>query len=793
MIGKYLKQTVNYIFKNKIDSLINILGLTIGITSFIILINYVYIEYSFDKNYPNSENIYRIVSDVPQQSGLVMNTAMASGMFSRCAEEHFNEIIASTRINPSFNTLINIDDKKSFENNFWFADSSFFKVFQFDLNQGNSNEVLTGSFKIVISEKIAKKYFGNINPINKTIIVHDQWEYTISGVFKDLPSNIHFDIDFLATPDSIPSFRRNNWGSLGLFNYILVDDNTHPIKLQKDFHQFSIDRMGEQWANIIQFKLQAVKDIHLRSNRLHEVAKTSNEKQLKYLVGIAILILIMAGLNFMNIYTSRAEYRSKEVGLKKVIGAHRSNLIFQFLIESIFYTVIAILISLIIVYFLWTSFENFLQTSIPFQINKMLYILIGILFFTGIISGLYPSIYLSSFKPIYAIKALFRNKKNGSLLRKSLVILQFSLSIFMIIATLVVFIQMQYIRTKDLGFDHNNLLTFQLHTEELNTRNTLLKEEFKSINGITDVCFSSSRIDNILAGQRQYVLEDSMSSENNLDYLIRTIWVDDNFIPMYDIEILKGRNFSLDYSTDDDEAIIINEAGAKLIGVENPINTKIVSHYRDSNYVFNIIGVMKDFNYQSLHTPIEPLFFRFNTDYFQLMSVKTSSDNLSKIIRSSELKMAELSPNFPISTEILTENINKHYEKEQKISTLYQILTILSILIASLGLFGIVSFILEKKTKATGIRKVLGASNMSLFISLSKDLIIWLFIATLISFPASYIVMKKWLQGFAYKSEVHWWIFPLSFLILFTISVLTISYKTYKSIRVNPVDCLRYE
>jgi putative ABC transport system permease protein len=744
-------------------------------------------EFSFDKTIPNHNNIYRIVTDVPQQNGNVMNTAMSSSLFTKSANEYFSEILATTSITPSFETYIKVDDISTFESNFWFADSSFFNIFQFKLIQGDPKDVLNGPFKIVISERMAKKYFGNSNPINQTIVVHNTWDYTVSGIIKNLPSNLHIDIDFLATPDSIRGFNRNNWGALSLFNYILLEEGTDPITLEQSFHNFSIERMGESWANIVQFKLQAINDIHLKSDRLHEVAKTSNIQQLYYLIGIALLILLMVGVNFMNIYSSRAEYRSKEVGLKKVVGAHRINLIVQFLVESLLYTIISVCISIVIVYYTWNIFETFLGIDIPFQTNKMLYFLITVILFTGIISGLYPAIYLSSFKPIYAIKALFRNKKNGSFIRKALVITQFSLSIFMIIATLIVMIQMRYVKNKDLGFDKENLLITTIQTTEST------KEEYKSITGVNDICFSSVHIDNILSGQQPYILEDSVTTENTMDYMIRTIWVDDNFIPLYKINLSKGRNFSKEFSTDHDNAIIANQAAIKLLGIKDPIGKVLISARKDTNYVHRIIGVMEDFNYQSLHSPVEPILFRFGTENLSVMSIKTDNKTLAQVIQSVEKKTSELSPDLPTHVNILSQKINEHYEKEEKISTLYKILTILSILIASLGLFGIVSFILEKKTKATGIRKVLGASNLNLFISLSKDLLTWLCIATIISFPISYIAMNKWLQGFAYKSAIHWWIFPLSFIILFTISILTISYKTYKSIRVNPAECLKYE
>ena len=793
MLSKYLKQTVKYILKHKIDSIINLLGLTIGITTFIVLTSYISFEYSFDSSIPHNKKIYRIVSDVPQQNGNIMNTAMSSGYFSKTADEHFKEIIASTRITPSFETLIKVNDKSSYENNFWFVDSSFFKVFDFELLQGNPENVLDGSFNIVISERIAKKYFGKTNPVNQTLIVHNQWQYTVTGILKDLPSNLHLDIDFMATPDSIGGFRRNFWGALGLFNYILLDDFINPDSLEQDFYDFSVERMGVDWANTVLFKLQAINDIHLKSDRLHEVAKTSDSKQLYYLIGIALLILVMAGLNFMNIYSSRAEYRSKEVGLKKNFGAQRKNLIFQFLTESLFFTFIAVIISLVFIYYTWNVFENFIQTDIPFQINKLIFLLLGVILFTGVLAGLYPAFYLSSFKPIYALTALFRNKKNGSFLRKFLVMIQFSLSIFMIIATLIVFIQMQFIKNKDLGFNQNNILTVRLQIEEPNSTNSAIKAEFVNIKGVQEISFSSARIDNILAGQRPYILEDSVSTENTMDYMIRTLRVDENFIPLYEINISEGRNFSLEYSTDIDNSIIANQAAIKLLGLKDPVGKNLISHRQDSNYVYTIIGVMDDFNYQSLHTPIEPLFFRFDTDNLFEMSIKSANSGLTQVVRDIERKMTDISPEFPASINVLSDKIYAHYEKEEKLSTLYHILTILSIFIASLGLFGIVSFILEKKTKSTGIRKVLGASNLNLFISLSKELMVWLCISALISFPASYFVMKKWLQGFAYKTEIHWWIFPLSFLILFTISLLTISYKTYKTITINPAECLRYE
>jgi len=793
MLLKYFKQSFNYILKNRIDSLINIVGLTIGITSFFILINYISYEFSFDKNIPNYQNIYRIVSDVPQQNGNIMNTAMSSGYFSRSADEYFSEIEASTRIALSFETLFKYNDIVSFENNSWYCDSTFFKVFDLELKQGDPGEVLKGSFKMVISEKMAKKYFGNADPVNQTLLVHNRWHYTISGILKDQPSNMHIDIDFLLTPDSIPSFTRENWGALGLFSYVKLKKNVDPSILEKRFQDYTVEKMGEKWADIVKFKLQPIADIHLKSDRLHEVAKTSDLKQLRYLMGIALLILIMAGVNFMNIYSSRAEYRSKEVGLRKVVGANRINLISQFLLESLLFTIIALVLSFIFIYYTWGIFEKFINSDISLNVANILIFILSILFLIGIIVGLYPALYLSSFKPIFALKGVFRSSKNGSLYRKVLVITQFSLSIFMIIATLVVLLQMEFIKSKDLGFEHNNMLTIRLSTENLYSNNESIKAQLMNIRGVEDICFSSSKIDNILAGQRAYVKADSTTLENTMDFMIRTIWVDEKFIPVYKMKLIKGRNFSLEFASDRDNSIIANEAAIKLLGLDEPIGARVSSFIRDTNYTYNIIGVIQDFNYQSLHTPVEPLFFRYANENFPILSLKYKPEYAISITNNINSAMQDISPDYPVKSNLLTGDIQADYIKEIKISTLYIILTILSILIACLGLFGMVSFILEKKTKSTGIKKVLGASNIDLFISLSKDLFLWMVISVIISFPLSYIVMNKWLQSFAYRIDIYWWIYPLSFLLLFFVSFLTVSYKTIKTITINPAQSLRYE
>jgi len=793
MLLKYFKQSFNYILKNRIDSLINIVGLTIGITSFFILINYISYEFSFDKNIPNYQNIYRIVSDVPQQNGNIMNTAMSSGYFSRSADEYFSEIEASTRIALSFETLFKYNDIVSFENNSWYCDSTFFKVFDLELKQGDPGEVLKGSFKMVISEKMAKKYFGNADPVNQTLLVHNRWHYTISGILKDQPSNMHIDIDFLLTPDSIPSFTRENWGALGLFSYVKLKKNVDPSILEKRFQDYTVEKMGEKWADIVKFKLQPIADIHLKSDRLHEVAKTSDLKQLRYLMGIALLILIMAGVNFMNIYSSRAEYRSKEVGLRKVVGANRINLISQFLLESLLFTIIALVLSFIFIYYTWGIFEKFINSDISLNVANILIFILSILFLIGIIVGLYPALYLSSFKPIFALKGVFRSSKNGSLYRKVLVITQFSLSIFMIIATLVVLLQMEFIKSKDLGFEHNNMLTIRLSTEDLYSNNESIKAQLMNIRGVEDICFSSSKIDNILAGQRAYVKADSTTLENTMDFMIRTIWVDEKFIPVYKMKLIKGRNFSLEFPSDRDNSIIANEAAIKLLGLDEPIGARVSSFIRDTNYTYNIIGVIQDFNYQSLHTPVEPLFFRYANENFPILSLKYKPEYAISITNNINSAMQDISPDYPVKSNLLTGDIQADYIKEIKISTLYIILIILSILIACLGLFGMVSFILEKKTKSTGIKKVLGASNIDLFISLSKDLFLWMVISVIISFPLSYIVMNKWLQSFAYRIDIYWWIYPLSFLLLFFVSFLTVSYKTIKTITINPAQSLRYE
>jgi len=604
---------------------------------------------------------------------------------------------------------------------------------------------------------------------------------------------MHIDIDFLLTPDSIPSFTRENWGALGLFSYVKLKKNVDPSILEKRFQDYTVEKMGEKWADIVKFKLQPIADIHLKSDRLHEVAKTSDLKQLRYLMGIALLILIMAGVNFMNIYSSRAEYRSKEVGLRKVVGANRINLISQFLLESLLFTIIALVLSFIFIYYTWGIFEKFINSDISLNVANILIFIFSILFLIGIIVGLYPALYLSSFKPIFALKGVLRSSKNGSLYRKVLVITQFSLSIFMIIATLVVLLQMEFIKSKDLGFEHNNMLTIRLSTEDLYSNNESIKAQLMNIRGVEDICFSSSKIDNILAGQRAYVKADSTTLENTMDFMIRTIWVDEKFIPVYKMKLIKGRNFSLEFPSDRDNSIIANEAAIKLLGLDEPIGARVSSFISDTNYTYNIIGVIQDFNYQSLHTPVEPLFFRYANENFPILSLKYKPEYAISITNNINSAMQDISPDYPVKSNLLTGDIQADYIKEIKISTLYIILTILSILIACLGLFGMVSFILEKKTKSTGIKKVLGASNIDLFISLSKDLFLWMVISVIISFPLSYIVMNKWLQSFAYRIDIYWWIYPLSFLLLFFVSFLTVSYKTIKTITINPAQSLRYE
>ena len=804
MIKNYLKIALRNIMKHKGFSVINISGLAIGIACSILIILFVTHELSYDKFHENSDRIYRLAVRASIGDTKINQTYSSSQTFRMLFVE-FPEIEAGVKFLNLGKTPVISGDRTFYESRFYAVDSTFFDLFTIPLIQGDPKTVLSEPNTLVLSKNTALKYFGEKDVTGKILRVDFSRDigivdFEITGVSEDVPDNSHFHYDLLVSSASFPDFINDEgWTSNNFITYLLLKEGTSKQWFDEKLKGFTRKYMGEErfdaWVakgNFWEYFLQPITDIHLNSDLNGEFEPNGNKTYVLIFSVISVIILLIACINFMNLSTAKSSLRAKEVGLRKVVGSGRSRLMRQFLSESIITSFISLGLGLAITHLLLPAHRNLIGRPLhmPYFDNPLVIpSLLGLGLIVGLISGSYPAFFLSSFKPIYALRGNTGSTKISSSLRNVLVIFQFAISIFLIIGTLVVFQQLRLFQKKKLGFDKEQVLVVK-NPGALGGNVEPFKESLRKNSGVIDVSGS-----NTLPGRNfSNIGFGAEGVEQN--FTLNLCVCDYDFLKTLKLSMAEGRFFSKEFSTDS-HAVVLNEKAVKLLGWKDPLGKRINNWSRKRRNDFTVIGVIKDYHYESLHQEIRPQALFLSGGYYtnteSYISVRLDTENVIDTVGFVGRTWNDFAPGKPYEYSFLDQDYDNLYINEQQTRKLFSIFSFLAIFIACLGLYGLASFVADQKTKEIGIRKILGASVPRIVKKLNMSFVKWVLIANLIAWPVAWYFMSRWLQGFAYRVDLAWWMFVSAAVLALSIAFITVSLQTIKAALKNPVDSLRYE
>lgn len=790
LIWNYFKVAVRNIKKYKGISFTNIFGLSIGIASVLLISMLVMYEMSFDKFHENKERLYRVYTETHRPEGEFVMACVAFP-FAPAAEEEIPEIEHAVRLSESFQLAAN-GDKKFYET-IIFADENIFNVFSFPLKYGNKINALSEINSIVLSENIAEKYFGNENPVGKTLLLENKDYYKITGVFYNIPNNssikaeIFASIKSISTPD-LP--RLNSWTSFSNdYTFVLLKKGSSPEKVEEKFQSLIEKNIDPEMVDRYTIKMENIKDIHF-SDFNYDFTETTPPLFLYIFIAVAGFILFIACINFINLTTARSARRGKEVGIRKVAGASKFQLVKQFLSESFVITIISLFVSLIITYLLIPEFNALLKSNLSFSLfNNLNFVLIviALVVVTAISAGLYPAFVLSSAKPVSIMKGAHQKNNKGYYLRAVLIVFQFALSVFLIISTITVYNQAEFLTKHKPGFNSEQMLVIPVYDPELKEKAGALKNTLLNDGRILNVSFSSGTPASGSTSTSNFIPEGKSDED---DIHMQIIEIDYDFIKTYGLQIAEGREFSKGFSTDENEAYLINETAAKKFGFDSPIGKKI--KLGDGEFR-SIAGVIKDFNYMSLREEISPIVFKLNTGASRFLSLKINTAETEKVLEFVKKSIASFSPNYPVEYYFMNERFESYYKAERTIGKLLSAFSILAVIISCIGILGLVSFVAEQKSKEIGIRKVLGASVNSILLLIGRQFIKWIIVSNIIVWPLAYLFLDNWLNSFAYRIEINYFVFAGTLAASVLITFLTMGYHTLKAAFSNPVNSLRSE
>ena len=800
MFRNYFIIALRNITRQKIFSIINVSGLSIGLACSFLILLHVVTELSYDDHFKDANDIFRVAVKA-SMSGNEFEAAVTGGPLAGILKSELPEINGYTRLREGTMTLLRTDDKSFYEENILYADSSFFEIFSFDVLSGDPKTALIHPNSIVLTQKMAKKIFGDLVPIGKNIKWNNEQNYTVTGIVKDTDKKTHLDFDILVSFSTLYQNERfkNLLQSLYAYttlNYVKTYPDTDMNDLQMKMNNVVKRHMGEELARIggtYEIFLQPITSIYLHSNILHEL-KTNSDISIVYIFSaVAILILIIACINFINLSTARSAKRSKEVGVRKVFGANKGMLFRQFIMESVIVVCIGLIFSIALFYLALPVFNNLTGNNFTIGLllkwNYLMFI-IAIVMLVGFLAGSYPAVYLSRFEPVSVLKGFFTNSTKKSGFRNVMVTIQFIISVFLVASTLLIFRQLKYMNDKDLGIDNKSLVIIALRSSSMTTNYNSLKAEMKNLPGVLDVTGSSSYLGNFQ--QRRGFYPEGGNDDDMI--LLLNIQTDPNYLNVFNVRFLKGRNF-FENSIADSNAIVINKAYQDKLGWQDPLGKLIFipGNEGEEGYPLKIVGVVEDFNFASLHEKVMPLIIMNQPERIRYLAIKINPENQQQVLGLISSKWEELYPDFPFEYFMQRTKYEEMYKAEVNMSRLFIYFTILAIFIAALGLFGLSSFTAEQRTREIGIRKVLGSSIPEILILLSRESARLVIIAIVIAVPPSWYGMDKWLQNFAFRTNISWWIFAVSGIIAIIIAYATIFFQAIKAAGKNPMDSLKYE
>jgi putative ABC transport system permease protein len=796
MLKSLLTIAVRSLLKDKAFSTLNIVGLTIGITCSMLLLMYILDEFSYDRYHKNAANIYRIISNIkePDDAFTWSSTQMPLG---EELQDNYPEVKNAVRFVQMNNNVYKKGDTQFPETKFYLADSTVFDMFSYDFISGDPSTALDNPFNVVLTETTAKKYFQNISEVlGQSILNQQNEEFKVTGIIKDVPRNSHFRFDALVSRNTRPKFQ-GSWGNFSVVTYIQLPDGYDLAKMYSSLEKIIKEKVNpvfEEAGVKVQYELQPITRIHLYS-KIQDEAESGGDISYIYTFGaVAAFMLIIACINYINLTTARSANRAKEVGIRKVMGSQRQQLIGQFITESVVVTVMALLLSLVLIYVLLPAFNTLANKQIEFAYfmqRPVLLSLLGVVLFTGILGGSYPAFYLSGFNPVEVLKGKVSARGGNVVFRKTLVVSQFALTIFMLICTLIVFDQLRYMRNKDLGFDKEQVLRIQLSSREQVRQSQALVDKLKQSSEVAGVGMAEASPGERI-GKALFQVEDGEGKmvQRGVDLY----GADYDFVKTLGMEIVAGRDFSRDVSSDTTYAVLANESMVKRMGWKDPIGKRFTDG-GDGQFEKRVVGVIKDYHQNSLYDPIEPLIIILSPKGNNYVFVRTQAGDVKKSLATVEKSWKEIFPDHTFEYSFLDEDFDAQYKGDQKRGQIFMVFSALTIVIACLGLLGLAAFSTMQRTKEIGIRKVLGASVPRLVTLISLEFFILVGLSIAVAFPAAWYFANDWLTNFAFRIQLaeEWPTFLLSGLIAFVITAITVGFHVVWAAVANPVEALRAE
>jgi putative ABC transport system permease protein len=808
MLRNYLKIALRNLWNNKGFSAINISGLAVGLATCLLMLFYVTDELNYDKFNQKADRIYRVDGDI-KFGGNHFVLAVAPDALGPVLKKDFPQVEQYVRFRGYGGFLVKKGLQNLNEDRVIYADSSLFDVFTLSMIQGDPKTALIEPKSLVITETTAKKYFNSTDVIGKNLIINDTGNFKITGVIKDIPSQSHFNFNFFVSLSSSDESRQNNWVSNNFNTYIVLKKGADPQKLESQFGAMVLKYVGPQVKQLMNitmddfaksgnfdtYNLTPLTSIHLHSNKTAELGINSNIEFVYIFSFIAVLILLIACVNFMNLSTARSSNRAKEVGVRKVLGSLRKNLVAQFLTESILISLLALVLAILIAFLLLPYFNQLSGKQITTGIFSKPWLfpsLIALMLVVGVIAGSYPAFFLSAFNPVEVLKGKLAKGFKSSWLRSGLVIFQFFISIALIIGTIIIYNQLKYIRNKDLGYNRSHVLILK-NTNSLGKSEKTFKDEVLQISGVQSATIGGQLPTNDSRNDSPLFPDPTLDQKKAVSM---QIWnVDENYIPTLGMRIIKGRNFSTEFSTDS-TGIIINESAAKLFDFNDPLNKTLyyLNSFQNNKDItaYHVVGVVKDFNFSTLREEVTPLALVFRGQNGSI-SFRINTTNIPGLVAQIESKWKTMASGQPFNYSFMDDDFNNIYKSEQQTGKIFISFAVLAIFIACLGLFGLVTYAAEQRTKEIGIRKVLGASVSIIVSMLSKDFLKLIIISAFIAFPVAWWAMHSWLQHFAYRISITWWVFVIAGGMALIIALLTVSFQAIKAAIANPVKSLRTE
>jgi len=808
MVSNYFKIVFRNTKKHPLYVMINIFGLAVGMAVSILILLFVKHELSYDKYHGNSDRIVRVSRAWFNQDGEIsLHLGHAAPPFGPLIKSDFGDDVEQAVRFFNFNPLIKYNKEAFVEERFFFADPEVFEVFSWKMLEGKSDVLGEFSDAIILTETMSKKYFGNENPIGKTLeleLVGNRVPFQVRGLMEDIPDNSHFQVDFLASLRPVKDFfggeeqMMQNFGANSFSTYLLLAEGVKAEVLEAKLPELIDRHMGENQAGVpaskgTQLFLWPLTDIHLHSNLDSEIEPNGNIDYVYVYLAVALFILLIACINFMNLSTARSSLRSMEVGLRKVMGAERSGLVRQFMGESFVLAFIALVFAMILVFVFLPVFANFTDKALSFNLIKnpeYLFGLIGLALFVGLISGSYPALFLSGFTPSKVLKGVFKAGSGHKQFRSALVTGQFAISVMLIVAVLVVINQLNFMQSKDLGFKKDDLVVLPAN-QNITGNYLILKDRLENHSGIKEVSISS-RVPSGRLLDSQGASAEVNGELSQVNVRIADIHVAHNFTQTFGIPIVAGRSFDYLQATDSTEAFVLNEAAIRAIGWSSP-EEAVGKQFNYGGRKGYVTGVMKDFHFESLHQPIVPIVFMISVDRRNLVTIKIDADKKEETLAYLKEEWQQLRPDYPFDPLFVDEGFNRQYEAEAKVKTIFTFFAGLAVLISILGLLGLTTFETEQRTREIGIRKVMGAETLNIVTLLGKDFMKLVLFGFLIAVPISWYGMSQWLEDFAYKIGISWQVFLISGLVAGLIAAVTVSGQAIKAALANPVKSIKNE